>query len=284
MNDVTKPPEDQRALWNGRAGDAWVDNQALLDQMFRPIEELLVAVVAAGTSPEARAVLDVGCGTGVTTLAVARLPGAAGRCTGADISEPMIALARRRAEAEGTGARFVVADAQTHPFEPASFDAFISRFGVMFFEDPIAAFANLRRAARPGAILRCIAWRSAADNPFMTTAERAIAPLVPNLPPRKPDGPGQFAFADAPRVRAILEGGGWSDVDLAPLDIPCAFPEAALNSYLTRLGPLGLVLPTLDEPTRARVLEVARAAFDSFVHGDEVRYTAACWMLNAGAR
>ena len=145
--------------------------------------------------PERR-VLDVGCGTGSTTLAVARLLGAKGRCTGIDISEPMIAAARARAEREGTPASFIRADAQTHAFEPASFDMIISRFGVMFFDDSVRAFANLRRAARDDAELRFIAWRSAAENPFMTTAERAAAPLLPNLPARRPDAPGQFAFAD----------------------------------------------------------------------------------------
>ena len=153
-------------------------------------------------------VLDVGCGTGSTTLAVARRLGAKGRCIGIDISEPMIAAARARAEREGTPASFIRADAQTHAFEPASFDMIISRFGVMFFDDSVRAFANLRRAARDDAELRFIAWRSAAENPFMTTAERAAAPLLPNLPARRPDAPGQFAFADRRRVYSILEESG----------------------------------------------------------------------------
>ena len=110
----------------------------------------------------------------------------------------MIAAARARAERERTPADFVCADAEVHAFEPASFDTIISRFGVMFFDDPVRAFANLRRAARDDARVRCIAWRSAADNPFMTTAERAAAPLLPTLPARRPDAPGQFAFANRP--------------------------------------------------------------------------------------
>lgn len=283
MDSAPKLPDDQKSLWNGRAGNAWVDNQELLDRMFQQLEEILVAVVASSSTPERRAVLDIGCGTGSTTLAISRLPGAAKRAVGVDISEPMIELARRRAEQEGTGATFLVADAQTHPFAPASFDVLVSRFGVMFFDDPPAAFANLRRAARPGAALRCIAWRSAAENPFMTTAERAVAPLVPSLPPRKADGPGQFAFADEAHVRKILEEAGWSAISLERLDVPCTFPKGALDSYMTRLGPLGLLLPTLDEQERTHVLEVARAAFEPFVHGDEVRYTAACWMIHATA-
>ena len=228
-------------------------------------------------------VLDVGCGTGSTTLAVARRLGAKGRCIGIDISEPMIAAARARAEREGTPASFIRADAQTHAFEPASFDMIISRFGVMFFDDSVRAFANLRRAARDDAELRFIAWRSAAENPFMTTAERAAAPLLPNLPARRPDAPGQFAFADQRRVHRILEESGWAEIDIRPIDVACTLPEKELVRYLTRLGPVGLILQEADERTRAQVIETVRAAFDPYVHGAEVRFTAACWMVGARA-
>lgn len=270
----------QTARWNGLAGQGWVAAQALTDLVFEPFEHLLVdAVVAASKG----AVLDVGCGTGRTTAAVARRLGVGSRCTGVDISEPMIAAARARVERDGTPARFVRADAQGHPFEPASVDTIMSRFGVMFFDDPVRAFVNLRRAATDDAALLVAVWRSAAENPFMTTAERAAAPLLPNLPPRRPDGPGQFAFADGLRVRGILHESGWTDIDIRPIDIECALPEQDLVGYLTRLGPVGLVLQEADERTRARVIAAVRPAFDSYVHGADVRFTAACWMVEAHA-
>jgi SAM-dependent methyltransferase len=193
----------------------------------------------------------------------------------------MIAAARARAERAGAPATFIVADAQTYPLERESFDAIISRFGVMFFDDPVAAFANLRGAARAGAVLRCVAWRSAAENPFMTTAERAAAPLLPDLPVRRPNEPGQFAFADRDRVRRILEASGWSEIDVQPLDVPCAMPEDALARYLTHLGPVGRSLQQADDELRARVVAAIRPAFDPFVHGPEVRFTGACWMIGA---
>ncbi|KJK13041.1 SAM-dependent methyltransferase [Burkholderiaceae bacterium 16] len=279
--DVTHQPDnEQTALWNGRAGRAWVESQALLDQMFKPFEDLLAEVARAGSGGR---VLDVGCGTGSTTLAVARQLGAEGHCTGVDISEPMIAAARARATRENTTASFIRADAQTHAFEPASFDMIISRLGVMFFDNPVLAFANLRRAASEDAGLRCLAWRSAAENPFMTTAERAAAPLLPNLPARRPGAPGQFSFADRHRVAAILEESGWAGIDIRPIDVECTLPETALGAYLARLGPVGLILEDADERTRAQVIETVRAAFDPYVHGAEVRYTAACWMVSARA-
>ena len=280
MNVVRGEGHDQPALWNSSAGSAWVEAQQSIDQMFKPIEDLLTDAIVAG-SP--RRVLDVGCGTGATTLAVARRLGAAGECVGVDISEPMIGAARARAQQEGTRASFILADAQSHAFEPSSFDAIMSRFGVMFFDDPVRAFENLRRAARPGARLRLVAWRSPEENSFMTAAERAAAPLMPSLPPRVADAPGQFGFANARRVHDILTKSGWAGIDIQPVDVTCTFAEKELTGYATRFGIVGRALPEVDEPTRARVVEVVRAAFEPYVHGDEVRYDAACWMISAEA-
>lgn len=272
--DVT----DQTTLWNGVAGNAWVEAQELLDEVFRPLEHLLVAAVAAGSGGR---VLDVGCGTGATTVAAARRLGAKGQSVGIDISEPMLAAARARAEREGAQATFIHADAQTHAFAPGSFDTIISRFGVMFFDDPVRAFANFRRAARDNGELQLIVWRGAADNPFMTTAERAAATLLPNIPAREPDAPGQFAFADRRRVSRILEESGWSKIDIRPVDVACAFPEKELVGYFTRFGPLGRILPELDEQTRTRVIATVRPAFDEYVRGADVHFTAACWIVAA---
>jgi ubiquinone/menaquinone biosynthesis C-methylase UbiE len=280
MNVPRQAGDEQMKLWNGLAGRAWVEAQELLDQMFKPLEDLLVGAVSAGAG---RRVLDVGCGTGSTTLAVARLLGAKGRCIGIDISEPMITAARARAEREGTPASFILANAQDHAFEPASFDMIISRFGVMFFDDFVRAFANLRRAAKERAELRFVAWRSASENPFMTTAERAAAPLLPNIPARRPDAPGQFAFADQRRVSLILEESGWAEIDIRPIDVTCTLPDKEQVRYMARFGPVGQVLHEADDQTRTQVIETVRAAFEPYVHGAEVRFTAACWLVSARA-
>ncbi len=281
MAQVSPGGNDQAAHWNGAAGVAWVAAQAVLDGMFSPIEAALADTAAdAG----ARRVLDIGCGTGAVALAVARRLGAAGEALGVDISAPMVAAARARAEREGSPARFVVADATTHALPPAHFDLAVSRFGVMFFPDPVAAFTNIRGALRPGGGLAAVAWRSRDDNPFMTTAERTAVPMLPEPPPPRPAGaPGQFAFADEDRVRGILADSGWRDVALRPVDVACTFEAMALALYFTRLGPLGTLLRDVDEPTRARVTDAVRAAFQTFVAGDVVRFTAACWWIEARA-
>jgi SAM-dependent methyltransferase len=281
MSSPGKSSQDQIERWNGAAGHAWVEAQHLTDRMFKPLEALLVETIAAG-SP--RSVLDVGCGTGATTVAVAQRLGPAARCLGVDISEPMIEAARGRARTAGVAAEFIRANAEDHSFEPASIDALISRFGVMFFDDPVRAFTNLHHASTDAATLRLIAWRSAADNPFMTTAERAAAPLLPNLPPRRPGAPGQFAFADRQHVHGILENAGWADIDIQSIDVECTMPERELTWYLTRLGPVGVALQDADDQTRTRVVDAVRPAFDRYIDGDNVRFTAACWMIAATSR
>lgn len=280
VDAATQHNSDQISMWNGVAGHAWVEMQALLDDILEPFADRLVA---AAVAQGARRVLDVGCGTGATTLAIARALGGNARCTGVDISAPMLEQARSRAAHDGVAADFVRADAQTHAFAPGSFDLIVSRFGVMFFDDPVAAFANLRRAASDGARLQLLVYRSPAENPFMTTAERAAAPLLPGVPARDPQAPGQFAFADPERVRAILAGAGWSAIELRPVDVSCRFRASELERFFTVLGPLGRALPQVDAQTRTRVVAAVREAFAPYVHGDEVRFDSACWLVGACA-
>ncbi len=194
----------------------------------------------------------------------------------------MLAAARERADDDGVSATFVLADAQRQRFEPASFDVIASRFGVMFFDDPVAAFANLHGATRPDGALRVIVWRSPDENPSMTTAERAAAGLV-EIPPRVPDAPGPFAFADSERVHGILERSGWSAIGFEPIDEVCAMDERDLPRYVGGIGTLGRVLADADAATRDRVVGAVLPAFDRFREGGQVRFPAACWLV-LGAR
>src|SRR4051794_38677889 len=186
MDDAEQVPNLQAEYWGGAGGRRWVELQDLLDGLYAPLAQRFVEmVVDAGVGGR---LLDVGCGTGATTVAAALRLRDAGECTGVDVSEPMLAAARVRAEQEGTHVAFVLADAQRHAFEPASFDVIASRFGVMFFDDPVAAFANLRTATRPGGALRGIVWRGPGVKPSMTTSQRAAAGVV-TFPPDVPGAP-----------------------------------------------------------------------------------------------
>lgn len=282
MSSTGEANQDQVALWNDASGRTWVEMQAVLDGLMAPLGSI---AVNEGFPGEGGRVLDIGCGSGATTLAMARRLGAAGRSVGIDISEPLLTAAKARAAGEGiSNASFVQADAQTHAFEPDSFDALISRFGVMFFDDPEAAFTNLRRATRISGKLALVAWRTPAENPFMTTARRAAEPLLSNMPTPDPKAPGQFAFADSARVRQILERAGWNDIVISPVDAEGKVAEQDLYAYVTKLGPVGVALKEVDEATRARVAEVLRVAFQPFVQNGVARFTMACWLISATRR
>lgn len=279
QHDTDEIPSEQAALWNGPGGQGWVRMQAVMDRLLAPFEDVLVDE-AARVAP--RRVLDVGCGAGATTFAIARRLGEGATCTGLDISEPLLTAATARAVGAALDVSFVLADAQRHRFEPTTVDLLVSRFGVMFFDDPVAAFTNLRSAMAPDGSLCFVAWRGIDDNPFMVAAALAAAPYV-DLPPFDPAAPGQFAFADRARVERILDTAGWGGVDVASLDVTCSMPEADLVPYLTNLGPLGRALAGADDATRAEAIAAVRAAFDPFVAGDEVRFTAGCWLVRAHA-
>lgn len=272
---------EQAARWNGPSGRSWIDNQDLLDRLYRPFEDLLAGYVSEVSGTH---VLDVGCGTGSTTLAASRV--ATGQALGVDISEPMIALARDRAARDGSAAEFVCADVQTHRFADARFDTVTSRFGVMFFSDPVAAFGNVHRAATDGANLRMIVWRSPGDDDIMAIAERATASLLPDLPPRPPSvptTPGQFAFADPDLVAPIFDAGGWRDITIEPIDVELILPIDDMLRYVTTFGRVGVQLATVDQALRARVIDRLSDAFAALTSGAEVRYPAACWSISGRA-
>jgi len=281
MSDPSIANSEQAQLWNDRAGRTWVELGDMLDALLAPFATMLVDEI--GPVAQGR-ILDVGCGSGAVTLELARRSGPGASCLGVDISAPLIEAARGRAAAEGLAtAAFRQADAESHPFDAGAFDAIVSRFGIMFFADPVAAFRNLARATRSGGRLACIAWRSAAENDFMTTAERVASAMLPDFPQRDTHGPGQFAFGDREKVRGILEASGWREIAIDPVDVTCLMPRDALRTYVTRMGPLRGIFPTLDEETRARLVAGLDAAFAPFVEGDEVRFIAACWRVTARA-
>lgn len=267
------------AFWNAEGGEVWVRQQDLLDRLNGPIGEAVIARADPGAGKRA---LDVGCGAGATTLDMARRLGPGGGCVGVDVSGPLLDLARERALAEpSVDARFVQADAQVHAFEAEAFDVILSRFGVMFFPDPDAAFANLRRALRPGGELVFACWRSPAENPLSQLPLEAAAPLLsePLPPPR--EGPGRFAFADPERVRGVLARSGWRDIEIAPLDAPMPATLDEMMILSLELGPLGMLLRQEDEATRAKVTEAVAARLREEARDGVVPLKAACWLVTA---
>ncbi|PIC01719.1 class I SAM-dependent methyltransferase [Caulobacter sp. X] len=275
----TSAERDMAAYWD-RAGQVWVEHQALLDRVMAPIAE---AVVEAAKLVNGESVLDVGCGAGATTFAAAWRTGPTGRAVGVDISGALTELARRRAGEDGLeGVEFLLADAQTHAFDPV-FDAVISRFGVMFFPDPVAAFANLRRALKPGGRLAFAAWRSPEDNPLALIPLRAAAPFLAEPPRFQKDAPGRFAFADPDRIRTVLAASGWREAAITPLDVasPLSFDE--LMTMSLRVGPLNPILKTADEGLRRQVEAAVAEALAPLAPNGAATMASACWLVTAKA-
>lgn len=268
---------DQVDYWNAQAGATWAKFQDRLDRQLEPLGR--EAIRALAPRPGER-ILDIGCGCGHSSLELAALVGPSGSVVGADISRPMLEVARTRPAPAGSGAlSFLEADAQTADL--SGFDAVYSRFGVMFFNDPPAAFANIRKALKPGGRMAFVCWRPYEDNPWMRAPMEAAQPYLPPSPPRDPVAPGPFAFADPDRVSGILHGAGFIDVRLDPFDAKIGGSNVEQSMEMAfRIGPLGAALrenPQSVEPIK----DVLRAVFRRFDGPEGVRIPSATWIVQA---
>jgi len=250
-----------------------------MDANMAAIED---AVLAFAQAKSGMAVLDVGCGTGATSLALAK---AGAKVTGVDISRPMLGLARERAAKAGLPITFVEADASTYPFTP-DFDLIFSRFGVMFFDAPVAAFANMRKALKAGGRMAFVCWRTPPENPWASSPLLAAKPFLPEQPPPDPLAPGPFAFADAKRMEDILLQSGFSDIRMEKLDAVMTMGDdlGLVVSRMLQIGPLSRAVDEVDDAIRAPIAKAVQGALAQFVRPDgEVAPPAACWLVAAKA-
>jgi SAM-dependent methyltransferase len=281
MTDTASIGEAQKAYWNSEATKRWVTEQVRIDQLFAPVTEAALAAAA----PEAgESVLDIGCGTGTTVLRLARSVGVAGQVLGVDISAQQLNLARRRISDAGISQAWVVLDdAATHEFPPASFDLAFSRFGVMFFADPIGAFTNIKRAMKPGGRLTLAVFRTGPENPWATASIAALRHLVEPPPPPGPEDPGQFAWGDPARVRRILGGAGFKEVKLTPLDVQITLgPDAASAAeFAMFVGQGARLLQGAPDATRVEARSALEAFFRNHEQADGVSLAGGLWLVSA---
>jgi ubiquinone/menaquinone biosynthesis C-methylase UbiE len=275
------PDANLAAYWNGPGGRRWTERGDAPETIFAPIAELLYA--RARVAPGER-VIDIGCGGGATTLAIASRVGPAGAAIGVDVSALMIARARERADATGA-ATFVLADASSHDFSPGWANLLFSRFGVMFFVDPVASFANLRKGLARGGRVVFACWREAKRNPWQMIALKAACKHVPRLPDIGPDDPGPFSFADEARVRRILGASGFDKIALTPVDLELDVAagqglEGALGA-LQQIGAASRALESQPEALRAAAVAEIRAALAPHQRGRSVPLGAAIWIVEA---
>ena len=279
----TGPNAEQIRYWNEVSAPKWIRFQQAIDEQIGPLGRIAMDQAEIGVGERA---LDVGCGCGHTTLELARRVGPSGLVVGLDVSAPMLTEAKRRTREEGvSNARFWNADAQTHRFSPAEFDVVYSRFGVMFFADPVRAFANLREALRPGGRFAFVCWQSLGRNPWMAVPMGAAAREIPFPPPSGPQAPGPFAFADPDRVRSMLTDAGFAGVAIdgreETLSIGGRGGVDAAVEFLVQMGPTGSALREAGPSGESRVRAAVKEAITPFSAAQGVKMASAAWIVRA---
>ena len=277
--------EQQHEYWNGEAGARWAAEDETMATLLRPIAADLLAHL--GPAPGSHA-LDIGCGGGSQSVQLAEHIGAGGQVLGVDISAPMLAIARGRAVPAGAASvSFLEADAATHAFAAASLDLLFSRFGVMFFDDPVAAFSNMRKALKSDGRLGFCCWQGMQQNQWtMLPVQAALRHVAPPEAP-DPHAPGPFAFADPERVESILTASGFGDVAIAPHAVIMTFGNGgdlrATVAELMMLGPVSRLL--VDEPpeTKARIIDDATEVMAPFFRGGKLELAGAVWFVTGRA-
>ena len=279
MDDQPTPNAEMTKAWDGPEGDNWTENEAFYTNSSRRHTPYLFA--GAAIAPADR-VLDVGCGTGATTRDAARAA-KAGSALGIDLSTRMLERAREHANAEALdNVRFERGDAQIYPFEPESFDVAISRFGVMFFDDPAGAFTNIGRAIKKGGRLAFLCWRELARNEWITAMREALA-AGRTLPEPPANAPGPLSLADADRVRAILSEAGFADVAIEPVEEPLRFGLDAATTFdhLQKTGIVIGLLGELDDEARADALEKLQKMVLAHETPEGVLFDSSAWLVRA---
>lgn len=279
MKSAAELAAEQAAYWKGPGGEGWLAAYQRIQRAIGEIGEIGLAAAAARSGEQA---IDIGCGTGDTTAALARAVGLAGHVLGVDISEPLIAAARAHRLDNAT---FVVGDAATHPFQFGHYDLVFSRFGVMFFADPVAAFRNMRRALKPQGRLVFVAWRTPQENPWGTVPTRAAQPFLPPQPRPGPEDPGQFAFGDRARVERILGDAGFSALRFEPIDRQIWMGDSVADvvAGAGRFGPLARAFAGAEPAAIEKAKQAIADVLAPHQGPDGVRLPGACWLVRANA-
>jgi len=273
---------EQIAEWNGALGQRWVAMRQEIDRIVVPFGD---AALKAAAPQRGERAIDIGCGCGDTAIEIARMVGATGSVLGLDVSQPMLAVARSRgALANCAHLAFREGDASEAAL-PANIDLLFSRFGVMFFSQPSPAFSHLRQSLRAGGRCVFVCWRAPRDNPWAMTplsAARAAMGVTPG--PADPNAPGPFAFADEERLRAVLSGGGFGDIDVQRFDAAIslgATPRFAAENVV-QVGPVSRLVREMGVEHLPIIVDAVERALTPLAAPDgHVSLNGSTWIVSA---
>ena len=268
---------EMAAAWDGAEGEQWAAQADRYEATGTRYGEALLRAAAVRPTDT---ILDIGCGTGSSTRELARLA-ASGAVLGVDLSTKMLQYARDVAEREGlTNVSFEQADAQVHPFPEGAFDIAVSSFGAMFFADPVAAFANIRRSLRPAGRLAVLAWREFADNEWITAIRDALA-VGRTFPMPAAGAPGPFGLADRAQTDGILAAAGFDDIGFERLEEPIFLGADADDafSFVSTFGMTRGLTQDLDDAGRAAALEALHACMRAHETSDGVLFGGSAWLV-----
>ncbi len=266
---------EQIEFWNGSAATSWVAAEERMDELLAPLSQHIVARAAVQPG---EAVVDIGCGCGGTSLAMAA---AGARVVGIDVSAPMLARAKQHGRGNDR-VEFIEADAATHHFEP-TFDLLVSRFGVMFFADPAAAFANLRSSLNPAGRLCFICWQSVAENPWLATPMGAAQPFLPDTEAPDAEAPGPFSLADPEYLSRVLADAGFASIaiDAYSVEMRVGANLAEALEFYTHIGPLSSVLAGLEAANRGAAVAAVTEVLAASETAAGITLPGACWIVTA---
>ena len=273
---------EQAAAWDGHEGDVWTEQADRYDRASRRVWRRFVEAQPVGVADR---VLDVGCGTGGPTRDVARIA-SDGEVTGIDLSTRMLERARQRSVDEGLdNVTFVRGDAQVFPFVPEALDVAMSSFGAMFFNDPVAAFANIGGGLRRSGTLALLAWRTLQENEWLMSLRGALA-FGRELPVPPPHAPTPFAFADPERVHTILGSAGFDSIELEPIDelVELGTDASDALDFATTMGIVEGLTGGLDPEARAEAMSNLANLFHERETADGVLFASAAWLITARKR
>ena len=267
-------------FWNSTMGHAWVSQQSVISDVFTSVTSVSLEAAAAKLGEH---VIDIGCGTGDTLLAFAKAVGPSGAVLGVDVSAPMLDFAKHRAaEATLSNAAFALADATSYAFEPSWADLVYSRFGVMFFDDPIRAFTNIRSGMKAGGRLVFVCFRTMPESPWFRVPIEAARPHVPPQPPVDPLAPGMFSLGREERLGGILTEAGFREVALKATNVPIHGKDTTQSmAFITQAGPLPALLENASDEQRIRATEAVRNALAANIGTDGRGLHVGLWLVSA---